>query len=251
VRISGYEPDRRARAAAPATRSVERDAYGTGMPEPLRILVVDDDAILRAGLMLLLAQEGGMQVVGEAASAEQALELTDQLSPALVIMDLEMPGMGGLEGVAALRARHPDVGVLVLSMHGTADWIRRAFEAGAAGYVRKTAVPQELGQAIRSVADGQRYLHPALGAALMEPTGEATGPVGQLTPRELEVLRLLAIGYSNREIADSLVISIRTVESHRARLMAKLDARSRSELVRHAVSAGLIRDPGDANRASR
>jgi two-component system, NarL family, response regulator NreC len=224
---------------------------GMCMSDPLRILVVDDDAILRAGLMLLLAQEAGFECVGEAASAEQALGLTEQLRPGLVIMDLEMPGMGGLEGVAALRERHPGVAVLVLSMHGTADWIRRAFEAGADGYVRKTAVPHELGQAIRSVADGQRYLHPALGAALMEPVVETRTAVDLLTPREVEVLRLLALGYSNREIADSLVISIRTVESHRARLMAKLDARSRSELVRHAVAAGLISDPGEAGRASR
>jgi two-component system, NarL family, response regulator NreC len=219
------------------------------MSDPLRILVVDDDAILRAGLALLLAQEPGLEAVGEAASAEEALDAVGRLDAALVIMDLEMPGMGGLEGVAAMRERHPAVPVLVLSMHGTADFVRRAFEAGAAGYVRKTAVPQELGQAIRSVASGQRYLHPALGAALAEPPPDR-GAASLLTPRELEVLRLLAIGYSNREIADSLVLSVRTVESHRARLMAKLDARSRSELVRHAVAAGLIRDPGANNRAA-
>jgi two-component system response regulator NreC len=207
----------------------------------LRILVVDDDAILRAGLSLLLEREEGFECVGEAASAEEALELMARLRPRLVIMDLEMPGMGGLEGVTALRARHPGVAVLVLSMHGTADWVRRAFEAGADGYVRKTAVPQELGQAIRSVAAGERYLHPALGASLVEPVPDRT-PVDLLTPRELEVLQLLAVGYSNREIADRLVISVRTVESHRARLMAKLEARTRSEVVRHAMVAGLLRE---------
>jgi two-component system response regulator NreC len=220
-------------------------ACGARVTDALRILVVDDDAILRAGLTLLLEREEGFDCVGAADSAEQALELMARLQPRLVIMDLEMPGMGGLEGVLALRERHPGVAVLVLSMHGEGDWVRRAFVAGADGYVRKTALPQELGQAIRSVAAGVRYLHPALGAALIEPVPDRTA-VDLLTPRELEVLRLLAVGYSNREIADSLVISVRTVESHRARLMAKLEARTRSEIVRHAMLAGLLKERDDS-----
>jgi two-component system response regulator NreC len=209
------------------------------MGAPVRIMVVDDDAMLRAGLRLLLEQEAGFAVVAEAASAEQALEVAAQAQPTVVVMDLEMPGMGGINGVAAMRREHPAAVVLVLSMHEAPDWVRRAFEAGAAGYVRKTAVPAELGQAIRAIVRGERYLHPALGAALIQ-AARAPAAIDALTLREREVLRLLALGHSNQEVAERLVLSVRTVESHRAHIMAKLGARSRAEMMRHAAQAGLV-----------
>jgi two-component system response regulator NreC len=211
-------------------------------PDAVRILIVDDHAVLRSGLRLLLEREHDLHCVGEAASAEEALRAVERLLPSLVLMDLEMPGMGGLAGIARLRERRPELSVLVLSMHAEADDVRRAFEAGAAGYVVKTAADEELVRAIRAVAAGERYLHPALGAVLAAPV--AARPVDELSAREREVLRMLALGYTNQEIAAALVVSVRTVETHRSHVMIKLRAGSRAEMVRHAIEAGLLDRPG-------
>jgi two-component system response regulator NreC len=213
----------------------------------VRILVTDDHAVLRSGLTLLLEREADFQVVGEATTAEEAIERTEQGGVDLVLLDIEMPGMGGLEGAEQLRARHPRLGILVLSMHGEADDVRRAFAAGASGYVLKTAADEQLVQAVRAVAAGERYLHPALGAVLAQPDGPR-GPVDDLSPREREVLRLLALGYTNQEIAEMLVVSVRTVESHRAHVMTKLRAGSRAAMVRHALAAGLLDDEREGTR---
>ena len=221
--------------------------HGAETPQPppgdgdvdLRVLVVDDHPVLRTGLRLLLEREPGISCVGEAESAEEALRAADRLRPTLMLTDLEMPGMGGLAGIEAMRRRHPTVAVLVLSMHEETDDVRRAFEAGASGYVLKRAADEELIRAIRAVARGERYLHPSLGVAFAAP-GRGSGPVDELSERERTVLRLLALGYTNQEIADELVVSIRTVESHRAHVMAKLHARSRAEMVRQALDAGLL-----------
>lgn len=207
----------------------------------VRILITDDHAVLRSGLRLLLDREDDLEVVGEATSAEEALAATAGGDVDLVLLDIEMPGMGGLAGAEALRAAHPDMAILVLSMHGEADDVRRAFAAGASGYVLKTAADEQLVQAVRAVAGGERYLHPALGAVLAQPDGPR-GPVDDLSPREREVLRLLALGYTNQEIAEMLVVSVRTVESHRAHVMTKLRAESRAAMVRHALAAGLLDD---------
>lgn len=211
----------------------------------VRILITDDHAVLRSGLRLLLDREDDLEVVGEATSAEEALAATATGDVDLVLLDIEMPGMGGLAGAEALRAAHPDMGILVLSMHGEADDVRRAFAAGASGYVLKTAADEQLVQAVRAVAGGERYLHPALGAVLAQPEGPK-GPVDKLSPREREVLRLLALGYTNQEIAEMLVVSVRTVESHRAHVMTKLRAGSRAAMVRHALAAGLLDDEREA-----
>ena len=211
--------------------------------EVVRLLIVDDHAVLRSGLRLLLDRQEDLQCVGEAASAEEAMRAVERLLPSLVLIDLEMPGMGGLLGIAKLRERRPELRVLVLSMHGEADDVRRAFEAGAAGYVLKTAADEELVRAIRAVAAGDRYLHPVLGAVLAAPPA-GRGPVDELSVREREVLRMLALGYTNQEIAAALVVSVRTVESHRAHVMTKLRAASRAEMVRHAIEAGLLDKPG-------
>jgi two-component system response regulator NreC len=209
------------------------------MSDALRVLVVDDHAVLRTGLRLMLEREEDMDCVGEAGSAEEALRAVERVRPGLVLTDLEMPGMGGLEGVARLRERHPELPVLVLSMHDEPEEVRRAFEAGASGYVLKTAADEELVRAIRAVAAGERYLHPSLGATMAQPA-KPRGPIDELSPREREVLRLLALGYTNQEIAAELVVSVRTVESHRAHVMMKLRAGSRADMVRQALEAGLL-----------
>ena len=150
-------------------------------------------------------------------------------------------GIGGLEGLPRLLERAPDAAVLVLSMHDEADDVRRAFEAGAAGYVVKAAADEDVVRAVRTVASGERYVHPSVGAILAQPA-RSRGPVDELSPREREVLRLLALGHTNQEIAQQLVVSVRTVESHRAHIMTKLRADSRAAMVRHALDAGLL-DP--------
>lgn len=211
---------------------------------PIRILITDDHALLRSGLRLLLDREDDLQTVGEATTAEEALDAVAGGGVDLVLLDVEMPGMGGLEGAERLRAAHPDLAILVLSMHSETDDVRRAFAAGANGYVLKTAADEQLVQAVRAVHSGERYLHPALGAALAQPA-TSRGPVDDLSPRERQVLRLLALGYTNQEIAEMLVVSVRTVESHRAHVMTKLRAGSRAAMVRHALEAGLLDDERD------
>ena len=216
---------------------------GSGPPPPgsgpIRILLVDDHAVLRAGLRLLLEREEGLQPVGEAGTAEDAIRSLPRLEPDVVVIDVEMPGMGGVEGAARIRERAPGTRVLVLSMHDQPQDVRRAFDAGAHGYLIKAAADEDLVRAIRAVAAGERYVHPSLGAALAAPPGPA-GPIAELTAREREVLRLLALGHTNQEIAEQLVVSVRTVESHRAHVMTKLRVTTRAGLVRAALDGGLL-----------
>ncbi len=209
------------------------------MTTPVRILLVDDHAVLRSGLRLLLEREEGLEPVGEAATAEEAVRSLPRLTPDVVVIDIEMPGMGGLEGVALIRERAPEAHVLVLSMHDESRYVRLAFDAGADGYLPKAAADEDLVRAIRAVAAGERYVHPSLGAALAAPDA-STGPIDDLTAREREVLRLLALGHTNHEIAERLVVSVRTVESHRAHVMTKLRVSTRAGLVREALRAGLL-----------
>jgi two-component system response regulator NreC len=216
--------------------------------DEIRVLVVDDHAVVRSGLRLLLDREEDIVCVGEAKSAEEALRAVDRVSPTLILMDLQMPGMGGLEGIPKLRQRAPGVPVLVLSMHDEADDVRRAFDAGAAGYVIKTAADEDLVRAVRTVAGGERYVHPSVGAILAQPP--AASPVDELSEREREVLRLLALGYTNQEIAEMLIVSVRTVESHRAHIMTKLRAGSRAAMVRLALEAGLLEERSDDGRSA-
>jgi len=210
--------------------------------EPLRILIVDDHPVLRAGVRMMIEHAEGMECVGEASRGEDTVPSLERCPAGIVIMDLEMPGEGGLPAIEATLARWPGIRILVLSMHGEIADIQAAFAAGASGYVVKTAADDELLQAIRAVAAGEQYLHPALGAKLAQPV--APERVDQLSPREREVLKLLSLGYTNQEIAERLVVSARTVESHRAHLMTKLRAKNRAEMVRHALGAGLLQDSG-------
>jgi DNA-binding NarL/FixJ family response regulator len=209
---------------------------------PVRVLIVDDHAVVRAGLRLLLEAERDIEVVGEAGDAREALDATRSLQPHLVLMDLILPGTNGIEATRALLHERPALKILVLSMQDDAGYVREAFAAGALGYVLKEAADTEVVGAVRQVAAGERHLDPALGARLA--TAEAAEQEhierDPLSEREREVLTLLALGHTNQEIAQMLHISVRTAETHRAHVMRKLRISTRAELVRYALSAGLL-----------
>lgn len=210
----------------------------------IRILIADDHGVLRAGLRALLNTEPDLEVVGEAADGNEALRLTSELQPDIVLMDISMPDCGGIEATRWLMELQPDVRVLILTVHEDKGLLREAVRAGAAGYILKRAVESELINAIRAVSRGDLYVHPAVTRALLsEVTSMPTAnqmAIETLTPREVEVLRLIVTGHTNRQIADILTLSVRTVESHRANLMDKLNLHSRVELVRYAAKHGLF-----------
>ncbi len=209
---------------------------------PIRVLIVDDHAVVRAGLRLLLDAEPDIEVVGEAGSAQEAVDKNSSLRPQLVLLDLVLPDENGIKTARRLLEATPALKVLVLSMQDDARYVREAFDAGAAGYVLKDAADVELVQAVREVAAGGRYVHPALGAKLVgaEATERKRAERGPLSEREREVLRLLALGYTNQEVARRLYISVRTAETHRAHVMQKLRLQTRAELVRYALEQGLL-----------
>ena len=208
----------------------------------IRVVLVDDHAILRSGLRRVLDAEPDIEVVGEAESAERAVFEAIANKPDVVVMDLVMPGKSGIEGMPAVLQAVPDVKVLVLSMQDDPRYVREAFEVGASGYVLKEAADTEVVGAIRAVAAGERYVHPALGARLVAAEAEERkrAEADPLSEREREVLRLLVLGHTNQEIAKMLYISVRTAETHRAHIMQKLRLSSRAELVRYALENGLI-----------
>jgi two-component system, NarL family, response regulator NreC len=212
--------------------------------QPTRLLIVDDHAVVRTGLRLLLNAEPDIEVVGEAADGDEAILASRSLDPDVVLMDLVMPGLGGIEATRALVREQPTVKVLVLSMQDDPTYVREAFSAGATGYVLKEAADTELVAAVRHAAVGGRHLDPTLGARLVAAGAEERKRIERdpLSEREREVLRLLALGHTNQEIAQLLCISIRTAETHRAHIMQKLRAASRAELVRHALATGLLGD---------
>ena len=215
----------------------------------VRVLIVDDHAVVRAGLRLLIDAEDDLETVGEAGSVREAVFEARSLNPDLILMDVVMPGESGIEGVPTLLHEHPEVKVLVLSMQDDPHYVREAFAAGARGYVLKEAADAEVVQAIREVARGGRYVHPELGARLVaaEADAERRADEDPLSEREREVLRLLALGYTNQEIAKQLYISVRTAETHRAHVMQKLRLGSRAELVRYALANGLLDDAAAAD----
>jgi two-component system, NarL family, response regulator NreC len=208
----------------------------------IRVLVVDDHAVVRSGLRLLIDAEEDMETVGEAGSVRDAVFEARTSNPDLILMDVVMPGESGLEGVPKLLHEHPEVKVLILSMQDDPSYLREAFAVGASGYVLKEAADTEVVTAIREVAAGGRYVHPELGARLIAAEAQAAREAEEdpLSDREREVLRLLALGYTNQEIAKQLFISVRTAETHRAHVMQKLRLESRAELVRYAIAHGLL-----------
>jgi len=208
----------------------------------IRVLIVDDHAVVRSGLRLLLAAEEDLEPVGEAGNARDAVFQARALKPDVILLDIVMPDATGLEALPQLKHESPDVKVLVLSMQDEPRYVREAFAAGASGYVLKEAADTEVVAAVREVANGGRYVNPELGARLVAADAEAAKRAEEdpLSDREREVLRLLALGLTNQEIAKQLYISVRTAETHRAHIMQKLHLGSRAELVRYALANGLL-----------
>ncbi len=215
------------------------------MPDKIRLLLVDDHEIVRAGLRMLFLAEPDIAIVGEVNSGEAAIEAVRTLNPDVVIMDIAMPGMGGIEATRRIKEASPDTAVLALTMHEDEQYFFQMLNAGASGYVPKRAAADDLVSAIRVVSQGNVFLYPSLARLLVTDyvQREATGQTGDrepLTPREREVLTMIAEGKTNREIAEALVISIKTVDRHRENIMHKLNLHSRVELVKYAIEKGLI-----------
>lgn len=215
------------------------------MPK-IKVLVVDDHAIVREGVRMILAKEPDLEVVGEASDGQEALERAKQLQPDVVVMDISMPGMGGIEATQTLRTTLPAVQVLALTMHEDETYVFQLLRAGAAGYVLKRAAAQDLVAAVRAAARGEAFLYPSIARKVVEDylkrveSGEERERYDGLTAREKEILTLIASGSSNQQIAEKLFISIKTVQTHRAHILEKLGLHDRTELVRYAIRKGLI-----------
>lgn len=211
----------------------------------MRVLIADDHGVLRAGLRALLERRSDFEVVGEAANGDETIRLIDALRPDLILLDINMPGRDGITICREIQQKYPNVHALILTVYEDESLLREAVDAGASGYVVKRAVESELITAIQAVQRGDLYIHPSMTRALL---GQSTSSdktdqrdlVEPLTARETEVLCLIALGYTNQQVADELVISVRTVESHRANILAKLGATSRVDLVRYAREHDLI-----------
>jgi two-component system response regulator NreC len=214
----------------------------------IRVLVVDDHAVVRSGLRLLLEKEKDIEVVAEAGDVRAAVLEARSAKPDVVLMDVVMPDQTGIEGIPLVLKESPKAKVLLLSMQDDPQYVRQAFGAGASGYVLKEAADTEVVAAIREVAGGGRYVHPALGARLAasEIEDRARAEADPLSDREREVMRLLALGHTNQEIAKMLFISVRTAETHRAHIMQKLRLTTRAELVAYAIDHGLLDDAPDS-----
>jgi DNA-binding NarL/FixJ family response regulator len=212
---------------------------------PVRILLADDHSLVRASLRSLLTDNPGIEVVAEASDGRQAFELVGQHRPDLVLMDISMPGLNGLEATRQIVKAHPNVRVIVLSMHASDQHVLRALRAGASGYVLKGSRPRELELAIESVARGEIFLSPAISRHVIEvylsqTAGKGDDALEHLTPRQREILQLIAEGKSSKQIAQLLKASVKTIESHRASLMERLDIHDVAGLVRYAIRLGLV-----------
>jgi two-component system response regulator NreC len=217
------------------------------MSDRIRVLIADDHTIVRTGVRLLLEAEPDIEVVGEAVNGEAAIAQAEALQPDVILMDIGMPGLNGLEATRQIKTRWPQIHILGLTMHRTEEYFFEMLKAGASGYILKAAETDELIRAVHAVARGEVFLYPALARQLLTDylsrVSDADVP-GQpvLTPREKEIMRLLADGYGNKEIAERLVVSPSTIHSHQSNLMKKLNLNSRHELIRYARQHGLLRD---------
>jgi len=212
------------------------------MSEKIRVLIVDDHAVVRTGLRKVLESEADIEVVGEAGDAQHAIFETRAQKPDVILMDVVMPGKSGIEATPDVLKDAPGAKVLILSMQDDPNYVRRAFAAGAAGYILKEAADTDVVAAVREVAAGRDYVHPTLGARMVAADAAERKRAEQdpLSERERDVLRLLALGHTNQEISDKLYISVRTAETHRAHIMQKLRISTRAELVRYALEHGLL-----------
>jgi two-component system response regulator NreC len=213
---------------------------------PIRLMLVDDHEIVRTGLRMMLEAEPDLEIVAEAESGEEALQHVGECTPDVVIMDVGLPGMGGVETTRVMRDRYPDIPILALTIHEDERYFFQMLDAGAAGYLPKRAAPTDLVNAIHTVHQGHVYLYPSLATALVgdylqraESGGDEQRSYDELTPRQRQVLTLVAEGLSNAEIADRLEISAKTVARHRENIMARLNLHSRTELVKYAIRKGL------------
>ena len=213
---------------------------------PIRLLLVDDHEVVRTGLRMLLESAGGVEIVGEAGTARDALEMVSEIRPDVVIMDIGLPDMTGIEAAREIKARRPETSIVALTIHEDQEYFFKMLEAGATGYVPKRAAPEELLTAIEAAAAGEVYLYPSLAKFLVkdylsqEPQFKATRALDGLTEREQEVLAQLADGASNAAIGEALGISPKTVARHRENIMRKLNLHSRTELVKYAIRKGII-----------
>jgi two-component system response regulator NreC len=212
----------------------------TGPNAPITIVIADDHQVVRAGLRLLLEAEDGFQVLAEAGDVPTTERRLSAYHPRVLILDLNMPGESSLPAIPRMRTNAPDTQIVVLTMQNDPAFAREALRAGATGYVLKEAADSELVQAVKLAADGRTYLNPELGARLAAEPPTAAGPPDDLSAREVEVLRLIALGHTNGEIASSLYLSVRTVESHRAHIQQKTRRTTRAELVAYARDHGLL-----------
>lgn len=212
------------------------------MPDPVtKILLADDHTIVRQGLKLIISSHADLQVIGEAANGREVLELAEKLKPDVILMDVAMPELNGIEATRRLHEVSPRTKVLVLSMHKEAVYVREILKAGARGYILKDAIDTELISAIQSVARGDGYISPAIsGTLLSDYRQNITNPLDLLSSREREVLQLIAEGKTNKEVATRLNLSVYTVDSHRGKIMEKLNLHSTGELVRFAMKQGLV-----------
>ncbi len=212
----------------------------------IRVLLVDDHAIVREGVKMILAKEPDFEVVGEAQDGRQALELVERMKPNVVVMDISMPEMGGIEATQQVKERYAGVNVIALTMHEDESYVFKLLRAGASGYVLKRAAAQDLVQAVRAAAKGEAFLYPSVARKVVEDylkrveAGEERERYDGLTEREKEILTHIAEGLSNQQIAQKLYISIKTVQTHRAHILEKLGLHDRTELVRYAIRKGLI-----------
>ncbi|QPC80518.1 response regulator transcription factor [Phototrophicus methaneseepsis] len=219
------------------------------MSEVKRVFLADDHALLRSGLRLLIDNQPDLEVVGEAGDGNETLAQVKNLAPDVILLDINMPGLDGLKTLPKLRALVPESRVLILTMHDDVSYLQEALQAGAAGYVLKQAVDTELLMAIRAVLRGERTVHPTMTQKLLEsmadqPQTSPLNPWENLSEREHDVLRLVALGYTNGEIADELFISVKTVETYRARGMEKLDVQTRAQLVKSALKHDILDESG-------
>ncbi|MFC4767095.1 response regulator [Effusibacillus consociatus] len=213
----------------------------------IRVLIADDHAIVRSGLSMLLNAQKDMEVIDTAAEGREAVDKALELRPDIVLMDLSMPpGENGLSATARLKEGAPDIDILILTMHDDEEYLFRVLQAGASGYVLKSAPDMDLLTAIRTVHQGAAYLHPSAAKSLIQEflqrvqKGEDVDSYHILTEREQEILALIAKGYSNKEIAEQLIVSVKTVETHKTKIMEKLHLKTRPELVRYALKKGLL-----------
>ena len=209
----------------------------------IRILIVDDHAIMRDGIRALLGLHDDFEIVGEASEGKEALEKVLQLLPDVVVMDIAMPGMDGLEATRRIKAKSPKVKTLILTQYDNREYIISCIKAGAAGYVPKRALGSELVSAIHAIHQGDSFLYPSAATALIQDylqQSEGGEPYDRLTGREREVFKLVAEGHTSREIADMLFVSLKTVLGHRAKIMEKLNLHNRTELIKYAMRKGLV-----------